>query len=320
MTTRFKILALSTLAAVLGLAGACTGQKTGPGQLRVSMIDAPNPAVEQIWVNVTAVRAHQVQSGWVTISTTPVRVDLLTLKDHALELGLASLPAGTVTQIRLVVSSDGNTVKTGGVEVPLFVPSGAQSGIKIKGPWVIDACTETAVLLDFDGAKSIWYHPTGQGDLWILRPVIRTVKAEQAPGTCEPPGGTCVPAQCASGVCDTVNDRCAPGGGGTTCTRPEECLSGACTGGTCEPGGPGEPCRVGADCANGSCGDDGTCAPDGGGGAGTTCAIDDDCLSNTCDEGICAAGLQGAACLAQADCATGFACTAGACVEVPTTP
>jgi len=305
--------AFTVLAAAVAFAG-CSVQPGGSGQLRVSMMDGPNPAVEQIWVNVTRVRAHSEAGGWFTVSTTPLRVDLLTLKDRAVELGLASLPAGRITQIRLIVSRDGNTVVTGGVEVPLFVPSGAQSGIKIKGPWVVDACTETAVLLDFDGKKSIWYHPTGQGDRWILRPVIRTVRATQGPGSCEPPPPTCDPELCASGLCDPATDACAPGGAGTPCTLDEECLSGACFEDACMPGGAGVPCREDRDCEVGTCGTDGLCTPEGA-PAGAPCTEGVECLSGTCDEGSCAPGGQGAPCTGSADCATGFACVDGACGE-----
>jgi hypothetical protein len=324
MHLRRWILASLAPAAAIGAVLACSSgsKEGGPGQLAVELVDAPNPAVSEIWVNVTAVRAHAASTGWMDIAAfdPPMALDLLKLQESAVQLGLANLPAGTVTQLRLLVSSEGNSVTVaadaGPVSVPLKVPSGAQSGIKIKGPWTIDSCTQTTVTLDFDGNKSIWYHPTNQGDQWILRPVIRTKKVAQSPGTCEEPGQpTCVPAECASGVCDELNDRCAPGGPGTPCELPGECLSGVCSEGSCGPGGPGVPCRADADCANGSCGQDSVCTPEGGEPAGSPCESDIECLSNGCVEGSCAPGGQGAPCASEQDCETGFTCAEGSCAE-----
>lgn len=309
LARRLSLPALCALVAAAAVL-ACQSSADGRGQLRVELVDAPNPEVTEIWVNVTGVRAHEASAGWFTVSDTPVRVDLLTLQDRALELGLVDLPPGTITQLRLLVSREGNSVVAGGVEVPLSVPSGAQSGIKVKGPWRIDACTETAITLDFDGKRSIWYHPTGQGDRWILRPVVKTKRAAQAPGSCGG-GGSCDPAQCASGACDAAG-QCAAGGAGDTCDGGEACLSGRCEEGACLPGGPGDPCRVGDDCAGGLCTQDFTCA-DVGGGAGAPCQADAECLSNACVANVCEPGGQSQACAGPADCAQGFACVEGAC-------
>jgi hypothetical protein len=257
------------LAVALSL--ACTNQPSGIGQLSAKLssapsalatADAPLPGVEAIRVNVTAVRAHSVEAGWLTLSTTPVTVDLLAIADAGVDLGLANLPAGTVTQLRLVVAPDGNVVvKEGGVEAPLKVPSGSESGIKIIGPWTVDACEETSLTLELDGHRSIWAHSTGAGEEWNLRPVIRTVAVEE-PGTCEPPAA-CVPAECRSGLCETSGDQCAPGGTSTTCAADADCLSNACVEGACAPGEDGAPCREPADCLTGSiCNSDtGICSP-----------------------------------------------------------
>jgi hypothetical protein len=263
-TLLFPALAAATLA----LALACS-DASGPGQLSVALspsAPAPTaaadalPGVEAIWVNVTAVRAHSADAGWVTLDTAPVRVNLLAIAEAGIDLGLANVPSGRVTQLRLVVEETGNVVvMQGGAEVPLKVPSGSQSGIKIHGPWDVDACEETALTLELDGHRSIWAHGTGSGEEWNLRPVIRTV-AVQGPGTCEPPA-TCVPAECASGACDASGDQCAPGGTATPCIEDAECLSNVCDEGACAPGEEGAPCRAPADCRDGFTCAEGSCAP-----------------------------------------------------------
>jgi hypothetical protein len=315
-----KIACLAVLAA---LAAACTQRDpTGPGQLSVALAASrwPSssaalstaPAVDAVLVKVVKVRAHSASAGWVELSDAAVEVDLKNLPAESVKLGLSSLPAGKVTQIRLLVDEVGNRVVTGGVEVPLVVPSGVESGIKIHGPWNVSSCEETVVTLEFDGEKSLWYHPTGQGSPWILRPVIHAKRTGGVPGTCEGGEPACVPAQCASGLCD-ADDNCAPGGAGAPCSDGEACLSGTCVDLACAPGGPGEPCRIAGDCASGICREDGTCDAGEAGGAGAVCEGASDCLSNACVGGFCGPGGQSTACETALDCQEGFACTAGVC-------
>ncbi len=200
-------------AGVISLVAACNGS-SGPGQLAVQLVDAPNPVVDQIVVNVTKVTAHSTAAGWVTVGpvTTPLTVDLLKLQSFAEPLGLVNLPAGTVTQIRLLVSRDGDYVVPAGstAHAPLVVPSGYESGIKILGPWEVPACTKVTVTLDFDGKGSLEYH---QADgTWILRPVIRPKKADATAISCS-------------------------SGGGSTCSATVACPEGqVCAAGTCQPG------------------------------------------------------------------------------------
>jgi hypothetical protein len=69
-----------------------------------------------------------------------MRVDLLTLTNGTLvPLGQVQLPAGTYTQLRLVLAGNtasdpyANAVKpTGGPMVPLTTPSAQQSGLKMN--------------------------------------------------------------------------------------------------------------------------------------------------------------------------------------------
>lgn len=277
-------------AAALVLAVACSKSPTGPGQLRVSMVDAAPLGVDQIWVNVTKVTAHSSSDGWVTVSTTPMTIDLLSLQTSPLTLGLVQLSAGRVTQIRLYVTKDANWVHvTGdlpGAKTTLVVPSGFESGIKIPGPWRVDACERTSVTIDFDGLASLEVHATGTGNEWILRPVVRLRKTDTSPVACQGGGGATCDAEtpCPEGqVC--VTDTCAPaqsGGGATTpCSGGGECLSESCVSGTCAQSPPSGPCRTNDDCTNHVCQDDGSCAP----------------------------------CTKDAECPVGFSCTGGTCTS-----
>jgi hypothetical protein len=159
---------------------------TAPGYARVALSLSSSSQMQTVGkgsvsdlsemiVDVDRVTAHA-PGGWVGISDEEVTVDILRLGDYAVPLGFADLPAGKITQIRLHVLEDSApfvTLAADGSEVPLKVPSGMQSGIKLKGPWDLEACTLTNITLDLDRKKSIHVHPTGHEDLWILRPVIR---------------------------------------------------------------------------------------------------------------------------------------------------
>jgi hypothetical protein len=294
-----SLVLLGALVATVFAVAACS-QQHGTAQLRVAMMDAPNPYLQEVWVNVTKVRAHVAGEGWKDLKDLrdqPMPVDLLKLKDSAIDLGITTLTAGTVTQIRLLVTQDGNKVKVADVEHPLVVPSGIESGIKIGGPWELGPCTTTTVTLDFVADRSVFAHATGAGEEWILRPVIRTKKAERAPGPCSGDEGT------------------GPGGAGTSCTAGTECMSGDCNDGVCGAGGPGEPCAEAKDCASGLCTADGTCDPGDAHGVGTPCTADTQCWSNSCVSGACAPGGQNTTCDAATDCVDGMICSSRVCVE-----
>lgn len=171
-----------------------TGGMTG--RMEVRLVDAPDPQVKEIWVTILHVDAHVAGAGWKTIASQRATIDLLKLQggNFAL-LGVTQLPAGKLTQLRLYVDENGDNhvVTPDGAPHPLKVPSGPESGIKLKLGLNLPACASGSITLDFDGHKSIWTHPKGPGagDEWILRPVVR-LKAVTAIGTCPqgdvPPG------------------------------------------------------------------------------------------------------------------------------------
>jgi hypothetical protein len=172
-----------------------TGAMSGAMELR--LVDAPNPDVTAVVVTITHVDAHIAGAGWVTLSSKKVTVDLLSLQGGTFaSLGVTALPAGNLTQLRLYTDDAGpNYVITpDGAQHPLDIPSGDESGIKLKLGIQIDACASGSITLDFDGHKSIWTHPRGggAGDLWQLRPVVR-LRAVTQTGTCSDGGTTPAP-------------------------------------------------------------------------------------------------------------------------------
>ena len=181
------------VAAALLVAAGCGSDTGGTGTLVVQLVDAPSPDVKGIVVTIDTVTAHSDQGGWVTVAHGPITVDLLTLQDVAMQLGEVTLPAGTVSEIRLqLVDSGPQYVELAdGTHAPLKTPSGSTSGEKLKGPFKVSACTKHTLTLDFDGKNSIAYHETGgPNPEWILRPVIRVKAEADEAESCSADGGT----------------------------------------------------------------------------------------------------------------------------------
>jgi hypothetical protein len=119
--------------------------------------------------------------GWVTVATPNKVFNLLDLRNCLLEkLGSVDLTAGRkVTQIRLVLgetAQDGNPyanyVVIAGEAVPIKVPSGTTSGLKInpQGPVEIEEDGQVHITLRIDLEKSLVF--TGNGKI-LLKPVIK---------------------------------------------------------------------------------------------------------------------------------------------------
>ena len=181
---------LSTLALLLAACGGGGGGIGGTGaplgSMRVSLTDAPSCGYDAVYVTVEKVRVNQNASagdddgGWTEIVLNPAkRIDLLSLTNGVLEeLGETQLPAGTYTQLRLVLGSNGTTppfanavVPSGtGAEVALDTPSAQQSGLKLNTQLSVPADKVADVVLDFDACKSVVKR--GNSGRYNLKPVI----------------------------------------------------------------------------------------------------------------------------------------------------
>lgn len=84
-----------------------------------------------------------------------------------------------ITEIRLVLGPD-NTVVADGKTYDLKVPSGSQSGLKIKICLDLTDAPQYDLLLDFDAGASI--HQTGNGK-FIMKPVIHVMNPDAKCGT-----------------------------------------------------------------------------------------------------------------------------------------
>lgn len=166
-------LGLTALLAACGGGGSSAG---GTGTLRMSMTDAPACGYDHVWVDVQTLRINQSataganDAGWADIPVNS-RIDLLTLNNGILQtLGEIPLQTGHYQQLRLVLGSNNSVVPSGGVETPLTVPSGMQSGIKLNADITIAANQMADFVLDFNACKSIV--KAGASGKYLLKPVI----------------------------------------------------------------------------------------------------------------------------------------------------
>jgi hypothetical protein len=138
-----KLQSIGMLAA-LALAGplACDNvTSAGDTSLRVLLTDAPSDYIAAASVDIGLVELIGAEGGPVTLSTngTDGLVNLLELQNAATAtLAQADIEAGRYAQIRLIVEAarvelaEGFQFNDGTTERDLFIPSGAQTGIKLN--------------------------------------------------------------------------------------------------------------------------------------------------------------------------------------------
>ncbi|MFN2440217.1 MAG: DUF4382 domain-containing protein [Chitinophagaceae bacterium] len=147
---------------------ACKKDPTN-STLHIRMTDAP---VELDEVNVDLVQVNvkfaKDTAAWIALQTTPGIYNLLGLQNGVDTLiAQGTFPSDVVNEIRLVLG-DRNSIKANGEIYPLTIPSGSESGLKIKLSKKLQANLET-LLIDFDAALSVKQETDG----YKLRPVLK---------------------------------------------------------------------------------------------------------------------------------------------------
>lgn len=163
---------LFTIVATCGLL-ACNSNDEQNAFLQVRLTDAPGDFQEvNIDIQRIEVNAGEDEGGWRTLDVNQGTYNLLELS-AGLDtlLAQAELPAGRISQIRLILG-DNNSIKMNDEMISLETPSAQQSGLKLNIKADLVAGVTYSMLLDFDAARSIVN--TGSGK-YILKPVIRTI-------------------------------------------------------------------------------------------------------------------------------------------------
>jgi hypothetical protein len=202
--TRLAKLLGATLLLATGLAACGDGVGVdGDASVRVLLTDAPSDYIDSAWVDIGAVELIPAgEGGPVTLAVdgTDGFIDLLDLQGAATALlAHADVPAGDYKQLRLIVEDarvalvEGYEFNDGSTSKSLFVPSGAQTGIKLNlagsggedddGPVTL-AAGETVLVLDFDVNQSFVIQgdpetPAGINGV-LFTPTIRVVAQDVA--------------------------------------------------------------------------------------------------------------------------------------------
>ncbi|WP_420428287.1 DUF4382 domain-containing protein [Algiphilus sp.] len=115
---------------------------------------------------------------------TPRQIDLLALTGGRTDILIdEAIPTGRYEWIRLEVDAergmlDSFVTRKDGGQVSLFIPSGAQRGLQLNGPFEISANQGARYVVDFDLRKSI-KNPQGFSD-YLMRPTLRIVEVSEA--------------------------------------------------------------------------------------------------------------------------------------------
>lgn len=180
---KFTSLWLTMLFAAL-LVTACSdddsdspNNTTTEGRLAIRMTDAP-AVYDEINVTFSEIQVHH-NDAWVSMGlSAPVTINLLEWNNgKSILLVEKDIGPGKVTQIRLMVD-DANIV-VAGIQHPMDIPSGAQTGLKINTNFDIEAGNAYVLVLDFDAQKSVVVMgPPTNPNGYKLQPVIRAVPLE----------------------------------------------------------------------------------------------------------------------------------------------
>lgn len=139
-------------------------------RVKIRLTDNPYNA-EEVNVDIREVRVkfRDDENSWMTLDTEQGVYNLLGLQ-NGIDTLLAEgdLPTNHVKEIRFVLGDD-NSIMIDGNVYPMTVPSGSESGLKLKVDKTLSGAVDS-ILVDFDAALSV--HQTGTGD-YHLKPVLK---------------------------------------------------------------------------------------------------------------------------------------------------
>jgi hypothetical protein len=171
---RRKLLGLFVALGVLAAAVSCDSDEKN-ARLQVWLTDGPGD-YDELNIDIVGVEVHSSLNdngkGWKPLEVDPEVLNVLDLTNGVEKMiGELELPAGQISQIRLILGDD-NTLKIGEQIYNLGTPSAQQSGLKLQVHETLLEGVTYKIVLDFDVAKSVLQ--TGAG-AYKLKPVIRTI-------------------------------------------------------------------------------------------------------------------------------------------------
>jgi hypothetical protein len=195
---QFNTLVLPTLGAMIAVAG-CSGSSSpadpGTGLISLSVSDAPVQDARQVCIEFTEAEFKKAGSGnQIVTFDPPAKIDLLAyqgmnaaplLIDETLEAGeyqwvrlAANAPQGAnggagagTNDVDCIGDGSYMVSEDGGVH-GLYIPSGAESGLRLNRGFTLPVGGEADFVAEFDLMKSV-HAPEGLDPDYILRPTVR---------------------------------------------------------------------------------------------------------------------------------------------------
>jgi hypothetical protein len=166
---------LTTLMAVfLFIACNKNSNNTDQARLQVKLVDNPAPGIKEVWVDIQQVEvivndsSHPVLLGGIHAGLYNL-LELTNGKDTL--LADATIPAGVISQVRLILGDNNYIITSTGDQLSLKTPSAQQSGLKVQIHQQVSGGILYRLTLDFDVARSIVF--AGNSSNIILKPVLR---------------------------------------------------------------------------------------------------------------------------------------------------
>ncbi len=162
------------ICALMLLAGCSKSENSGNAELQVMLTDAP-AEYDAVLIDIQDVQIHvsenEAEGTWQSMDVNKGVYNLLDFR-NGMDTLLAAvvLPAGKISQMRLVLGPNNQLVE-GGETHDLATPSAQQSGLKFNIHATLTGGVVYKLWIDFDAARSIVNKGNGG---YLLKPVIRT--------------------------------------------------------------------------------------------------------------------------------------------------
>src|ERR1700693_5555943 len=119
--------------------GSCSkndkSSSTTSGRLQVVLTDGPDPSVKEVWVDIQQIEILMSDTTHPLIlnGSHPGVYNLLDFSDGKdTLLADATIPPGTISQIRLILGDNNFIITKDGVKIPMKTPSAQESGLKVQ--------------------------------------------------------------------------------------------------------------------------------------------------------------------------------------------
>ena len=201
-TGRFTTIAAMSVVA-LAITG-CNSESSGSGSLSLEVTDAPIDSASEVNVVFEGVDIRAASGALVEITyDEPRTINLLDLQGGttASLLDDETLTAGDYEWIRLRVDATqeaggSNLVLDGGAEHDLYIPSGAQTGLKLVSGFTVPVNGSVAFTIDFDLRKSV----VEANGSYKLKPALRLVDNSEVGSISGTVSSTAVTENCSGAV------------------------------------------------------------------------------------------------------------------------